>query len=146
MSLYALLDSQNFVVEIIECNNVDQCYHPDVVKMMVKCDGDVCCGWHYENNVFSKPKHQEMIAEPFQMQYAAIDAHISASIKSRDFDDIGQVALCCVDGNGYQIEALAVSAWVLKCWHIQEQIKSSEVKYDSVDDAIKALPPFDISE
>ena len=79
------------------------------------------------------------------LQYKAIDQHIQSKIKTRDFDDIGQVALCCVDGNGYQVEALAVSAWVRKCWHIQEQIKFGERVFDSVEAAIAELPPFDIA-
>jgi len=77
-------------------------------------------------------------------QYIAIDAHIQTCIKSRDFDDIGQVALCCVDGNGYQVEALAVSAWIRECWKIQEVIKTGELVFNSVDEAIAALPAFDI--
>jgi hypothetical protein len=79
------------------------------------------------------------------LQYIAIDQHIQSKIKTRDFDDIGQIALCCVDGNGYQVEALAVSAWVRKCWYIQEQIKLGELVFDSVEAAIAELPPFDIA-
>lgn len=101
--------------------------------------------WDGEKWGVFTPIIEEKPEDLINSQYIGIDQHIQSKIKTRDFDDIGQIALCCVDGNGYQVEALAVSAWVRKCWHIQEQIKLGELVFDSVEAAINELPPFDIA-
>lgn len=76
-------------------------------------------------------------------QVAAIDAHIQGQIKTLDYDDIGQVALCA-GGGSHEVEALRVRDWISVCWGIQNDIKTGEAKFASVDDAIAELPEFDI--
>ncbi|CAB4132145.1 hypothetical protein UFOVP136_54 [uncultured Caudovirales phage] len=141
---YARVEN-DVAVEIIDCDDVESCYHPDFVATLVDCDADVIVGMIFIDGAFVEPSAIKITAEELVAeQSAAIDAHIQDCIKSRDFYDIGQVALCCTDGNGYQVEALAVSAWIRKCWGIQEQINLGKLVFDSVDDAIKDLPEFDI--
>lgn len=142
--IHARLD-ENIVVEIIDCDDLDNCYHPDFVAQLVECDKSVSVGMMLNGKDFVNAVEQSSFSTVAD-QSLAIDAHINDCIKSRDFDDIGQVALCCADGNGYQVEALAVSAWVRKCWKKQEDIKSGKRVFKSIDDAIKDLPDFDICD
>lgn len=143
MKKYARLHG-SVVVEIIDCDNIKSCYHPDFIATLVRAEQSVCVGMIYIDGAFVKPSVKKTTPDRIAEQYNAIDAHIQTCIKSRDFDDIGQVAMCCVDGNGYQIEALAISAWIRECWKIQEAIKTGKLVCNDVGYALSELPKFDI--
>lgn len=77
--------------------------------------------------------------------YTAIDNHISEKIKTKDYDQLAEVNLAATKGE-YQIEALAIQDWILKVWTIQDSIKSGAVSFNTIDDAIAALPVFEVSK
>lgn len=81
-----------------------------------------------------------------EMQYIAIDAHISQCIKSNgwDYDNLGELIGYAILSKEFKNEANAIWEWVESCQAIQTDIKKGVVKYDSVEAAISALPPFDI--
>lgn len=84
-----------------------------------------------------------------EQQYNAIDAYISKCIKKNgfDYDNLGELAAYMQSNiDNYRIEALAIWQWVEKCHVVQSDIRIGAVKYDSVEEALAALPSFEIAE
>lgn len=145
MSIYALVIN-DVVNEIIECDDLPSRYHADIVKMMIKCDSSVVIGMEYDGKQFYESTQQKQNIDLVAEQYAAIDAHIAQCIKSNgwDYDNIGEIAAYAMLSETYKVEARAIWAWVEECHAIQTNIKNGVVKYDSVGDALDALPAFDV--
>ena len=144
--LYAFLQD-SIVSEIIESDDIDNQYHPDFVAQLVKCDKSVCVGMAYDGKKFVEVVSQNPVIDKAVEQYAAIDAHIAVNIKSNgyDYDNIGELAAYMFSNiDNYRVEARAIFDWVEKCQLIQTKIKTGELKFDSVDDAIATLPKFEI--
>ena len=115
---------------------------PDVKEPSVPLwDGEK---WLVFTPIKEEPTQEQKAAE----QYAAIDAHIAQCIKSNgwDYDNIGEIAAYALLSEAYKVEARAVWAWVEACHAKQSDIKNGVVKYDSVGDALDALPVFDIHD
>jgi len=137
---------ENVVVEIIESDNIENQFHPDLIKTFVECDDNVCVGMFCNGKKFEKPKS---LIDDFNLpaeQYSAIDAHIASCIKSNgwDYDSLGEIAAYALLSDTYKVEARAIWDWVESCHAIQTDIKNGVKKYDSVEMALKALPPFDM--
>jgi hypothetical protein len=77
-------------------------------------------------------------------QYQAIDDYVTQCITSRGYDHLTEVNLAAAKSEEFKIEALAIQNWVMTVWIIQDAIKSSVLDFDSIDDAIAALPVFEI--
>jgi hypothetical protein len=80
-------------------------------------------------------------AELAQQQSNAIDTHIAQQLATLNYDDIGQVAMCCLAGK-WQTEAQTVNTWIQLCWNIQANIVAGSVVYPDNQTAIAALPIF----
>lgn len=146
MKYYARLEN-NIVVEVIKTDNdIKKLYHADFISKLVECDNTVKQGFVYDNGKFKEP----VIAKPdlITMQYNAIDAHILHVIKTAnmigepaDYDSLGELALYVNSNNNtYRIEAQTLITFVESCHKIQADIVSGVLAFDSVDDAIAALP------
>jgi len=98
--------------------------------------------WGVFTPITDEPTQEQKAAE----QYAAIDAHIAVCIKSNgwDYDNIGEIAAYALLSDTYKVEARAIWEWIEECHAIQSDIKTGVKKYDSVEAALKELPPFDM--
>lgn len=146
MKYYARLEN-NIVVEVIKTDNdIKKLYHADFVAQLIECDNTVKQGFVYDNGKFKEP----VIAKPdlITMQYNAIDARISHVIKTANiigepanYDSIGElVGYRDSNNENYRSEALILWGFVESCHKIQADIVSGVLAFDSVDDAIAALP------
>ena len=146
MKYYARLEN-NIVVELIKSDNdIKKLYHADFVAELIECDSTVNQGFVWENGKF----HESVIAKPdlIAMQHDAIDVHISHVIKTANiigepanYDSIGElVGYRDSNNENYRSEALILWGFVESCHKIQADIVSGVLAFDSVDDAIAALP------
>ena len=98
--------------------------------------------------VFDGNKFVEIEMTSVRKQEKAIDAHISQVIKEAviigepaNYDSVGEIGVYVHSiNNDYRIEAQTLIVFVEKCHEIQSKIKNGAIAFDSVDDAIAALP------
>ena len=87
-------------------------------------------------------------SELIEQQYTAIDSHILQVIKTANiigepanYDNVGELGMYIHSTNdNYRVEAQTLIAFVEQCHAIQADIISGVLMFDSVDDAIAALP------
>lgn len=125
------------------------------MKRVYKNENGVISNVRYEDDDYKCQKNEKELAYSDDLmggivnvnsssiaeQYAAIDEHILTKIKTKGYDSLGSVALAGLGGD-YQVEALRINDWVHAVWAIQDNLESA--KFDSVESAIAALPPFEI--
>lgn len=133
------------VVEIIESDDIENQFHPDFVASLKYVDGNVEVGMIDSNGVFQFESITEKPIDKIAQQYAAIDAHISKTIKKMpyDYDSPAEIPFW-IDDDEYGLEARSVGAWVRECHKIQARIVSGELTLNSVEEAITALPVFEV--
>ena len=140
MKNYARIEN-TIVVELVAIDDnqdITQLYHPSLT--FVECDSTVMVGMIYDGKKFALPVLPSPTAtELAQQQSTAIDGYIAEQIKTLGYDDIGQVAACCLAGQ-WQTQAQVVNTWIQLCWNIQANIVAGSMIYATVDDAINALP------
>ena len=83
-------------------------------------------------------------AQLAQLQSNAIDNYIAQQIEALGYDNIGEVAVCCLPGK-WQAQAVIVNDWIQQCWVLQSNIISESVVYADIPTAIAALPVFSAS-
>jgi hypothetical protein len=147
MKKYARIDD-SVVVEIIESDDLAVQFHPEIAKLFVQCDDVVCLGMIFDGKTFCESVLPKSNVDLAAEQYKAIDTHIAQCIKSNgwDYDNLGEVAAYALLSEEYKNEAKAIWEWVEECHSVQSDIKNGVKKYDSVEAALKALPPFDVHE
>lgn len=133
------------VAEIIESDDIEKQFHPDFVKSLIAVNDSVQVGMVDKGGIFEFEKITENPIDKIAEQYAAIDAHISKTIKQMpyDYDSPAEIPLW-IDDVDYGLEARSIGAWCRECHKIQARIAAGELVFDSVEQAIAALPVFEL--
>jgi hypothetical protein len=108
-------------------------------KLLASTEGEIVADANRQPCIKSKSQADKLIE-----QSAYIDHYIEEKLKSLNYDNMQEVALCCTGGQ-YMAEAKELSLWIHECWSKQSDIINGKIICQDKECVIAALPSFNIS-